>query len=564
MLFRIVICIFDTLIGLFNTKLKYFKQILVYFVFLSFNLHSQDTVFIKSLPIGKTVVNITSGNGELFIRSADSIYRWKNSALDFVSEAKLRYSWVKEDQGNFLFSHSATIPISRQVKRDGYKNLIPGTYNANISSERINNDLFVAYNGNLLQYLIREDFDLKLRGTSIRHIFSEPYHRVISTYSGIFIDTLWDKFVEIKLEGPLTTYSNGCFIKIMDRYFLCQDDLLEYDAYSKQLILRKADYNDVSFRNLFEFGGRTFAIMTFGFYQLNFDNYEFEQEFLHSKEITDYEVIGDNAYLSCKNGGVYVLDSSLHLRNICTQNGVNNICTLDNDLMLFTDNGLFKFDLNSGSLEQLTEQKELHSAVKFKNGLIYSGNRGLYWYSENESRTLINNTEFNKFALLTDKHYLYAGGVNGLYMITVADLELLLALSSNKINKHTQGSFWATYGVLIIVFLLIILLTIILFRKNKKSKLKAFSPAKITSESVKALITNNESIKSVEGVAQFFNTSVSQVNRRLKLENTTPLLCLKEVKKEIAIKMIEEENSIEEIAKRVGYSKRYIKEKLLK
>ena len=68
---------------------------------------------------------------------------------------------------------------------------------------------------------------------------------------------------------------------------------------------------------------------------------------------------------------------------------------------------------------------------------------------------------------------------------------------------------------------------------------------------------------SVQDIADNYDTSITQLNRLLKKENTIALTLLKSVKKNIAIEMYEEGKSLDEISKRVGYSIRFVREKLL-
>ena len=78
------------------------------------------------------------------------------------------------------------------------------------------------------------------------------------------------------------------------------------------------------------------------------------------------------------------------------------------------------------------------------------------------------------------------------------------------------------------------------------------------------LIEQNPKIKSVSDLAEHLDTSVIQLNRKLKKQNTTPLKVLQKVKKEICIEMFDRGVEISKISKRVGYSERYIKENFLK
>ena len=86
----------------------------------------------------------------------------------------------------------------------------------------------------------------------------------------------------------------------------------------------------------------------------------------------------------------------------------------------------------------------------------------------------------------------------------------------------------------------------------------------LDSEMIRNVVLNNPQILSVEHLAEHFKTSVVQLNRHLKKEELSGLNLLKSIKKEIALEMLKDGKSLEEISKRVGYSMRYVKAKLLK
>jgi transposase len=73
----------------------------------------------------------------------------------------------------------------------------------------------------------------------------------------------------------------------------------------------------------------------------------------------------------------------------------------------------------------------------------------------------------------------------------------------------------------------------------------------------------NPKIISVEAIAEYFETSTVQLNRVLKKYDTSGLAVLKSIKQDIVKEMIEQDKSLEEISKRVGYSINYIKRNLL-
>ena len=69
----------------------------------------------------------------------------------------------------------------------------------------------------------------------------------------------------------------------------------------------------------------------------------------------------------------------------------------------------------------------------------------------------------------------------------------------------------------------------------------------------------NENMVSVESIAAYFETSTVQLNRVLKKYNTSGLILLKDIKKDIIKEGVLKGMDLDMIATRVGYSVKYIK-----
>lgn len=552
----------------------FLKQFLVFFtlsLLLIVNAKSQDTNYVKSIETPFYVNNVTSDGKTLFIRSADSIYSWENSKLEFIASANSRYSWYNSTDSAIFFTHTAYIPKLYKINKNS-KYLVPGYFNGNITSTRVNDYIYISYNGKIIQYHIQSNIEHLFKGNSVRHIYMEPSGvRVISTYSGVFVDLKRNKINKNTFKNPKLKYSTGSFNKINNRYFLCQDDLLEFDSKNEKFIRRILTEGKPQFRQLFKFNGNVFSIMTKGFNMLNIENFEFDKYMLPNEKITGYQVIDSVAILSSRENGLFVFDTALNFKKLNVPVLINDIINYKKELLLCTDDGLYSLNIKTGNYKQITSEKYLHTIVKYKNGVIYSGDRGLYWFNGSKSVNIITE-EFNKLALYTNNKNLYAGSINGLFIIGETDLKLTLNENSDKIiykgvpKENTKFNF---YLIITLLFILIFgLFGFILLRKkhkNEKSDLIKIqnSREEITVSTVKLAIFQDESIKSVNDIALHFNTSISQVNRRLKLENTSPLECLKETKQKIITQMKQEGKSIEEMTKRVGYSKRFIRENFL-
>ena len=101
--------------------------------------------------------------------------------------------------------------------------------------------------------------------------------------------------------------------------------------------------------------------------------------------------------------------------------------------------------------------------------------------------------------------------------------------------------------------------------KIKKSIVEQrFIETQLSETYLKEIIMSKKNILSVSDLAEELKTSTVQLNRKLARSNISALNILKETKKEIALEMYKNGNSISSISKRVGYSERFIKENFLK
>jgi AraC-like DNA-binding protein len=541
---------------------------LVVFVLSTTHLLCQDTSFVRSLPIPDYVKNICSDGAGLFFRTKDSIYQWTDAGYVAILKGHKRYSWAKNENGQKVFVHSEDIPVNLRVEAVTPKTLLPGrNWNAKITEVRIAEKYFICMNGIVLEYIIRDSFYLKLKGHSIRHIYSEPNFRFVSTYSGLFIDTIWSNYGDLMLNDRLGSYSNGVFRKLNNRYYLCQDNLLEFNRDQQKLITLIISENQPRFRDIFEFSGRTIAIMTNGICELDSKHPKILRHLFPHVIFTGHVMANDALFLSTRSHGVFKLDHDLNVERFDTMEEINDISQYNEHLILCTDRGLYQVDYQGRNLQLVAPGEELHSAIVVAGILIYAGNFGLRWFDGNSSGILIDNIEFNKYALSFDEHNLYAGSINGLYVISMPELTMLtLNKSKNPIEESpdlVRGiHFWLP---LIFMSTLFILIGLNLYLSHSKLKEKSFkiNPT-ISALSIEKLMLEDESIKSVDDIARAFETSVSQINRKLKQEGQMPLGLLKKIKQQIVDQMIKDGKSIADIAKRVGYSKRYVREHFLK
>ncbi len=110
-----------------------------------------------------------------------------------------------------------------------------------------------------------------------------------------------------------------------------------------------------------------------------------------------------------------------------------------------------------------------------------------------------------------------------------------------------------------------ILIFVLLRRKYNKDK--AHLPIRIeyTEEFFYALLDKNPHILSLNDLSEELNVSLPTLHAKIKnISQLSPLQFLIQIKKKIALDLYHQGESMENIAKRTGYSVRYVKSKLLK
>ncbi|TXG34838.1 hypothetical protein [Seonamhaeicola maritimus] len=530
------------------------------FLFLCFKSSAQDTIFVRSLTTNGRVSNISTDNNYLFARIGDSIYKWDNGFIPFA-KGKLKYSSIAQGQDELIINHTEYLSKTDFVdlKAIGSR-LLPGRSKYDVTSVTIGDVFYLCYNGIILEYKINPYVEVFHPGVSIRHVYIEPGLRIISTYEGIFMDSIASRFNTNKLGS--VNYSSGELSKINSHYYLCQDHLLRYNEIEEKFERWIDTREEPKFRKLFIYEDKIYGLFENTFGQIDLEK-RVVTEYYSDAFFTDYEIFDGKLFLSSLDKGLFVFEpGEKKMTKINSISSINDLAQKENKLFLGTDNGLFQLNLEKGFLESIFEGISVIQVVFYNDDFIFTNNDGLTAYREGVFLPIIENVEFNRMALTVDDKFLYAGSVFGLYTIKSLNLKKFMETESIKVEDYKiQKEFNIFY--LVLVILIFISGAIYFGIKTTRSKQLEMQSSTIDVKSVVELVRKKKSILSVQDIADYYDTSITQLNRLLKKENTIALSLLKSVKKNIANEMYEDGKSLEEISKRVGYSIRFVREKLL-
>lgn len=511
----------------------------------------QDTLFVDRHNLPGSVRNVFNVGKDVVANTGDHLYKWNGTGWDQLS-IKFNKPYVFYADEYF---ESEFIPPKYVFDVKGLEKLIPEKSVNQATYAQATNSFFIATAGKLFEYEIYPHYRKLLSDCSIRDIYIEDSLKVISTYSGIFIND------SIRLEYP--AYSNGPLIKLGDDYVLCNDQVFIYHP--------PTEFVPVSFindpvlghvRNIVTLGDEVYYLFT-----LSIARYDSISGFkiIHSgQEYLDIEVIDNFLMFSTFEGRVYTYtpDSVIQLYDLGAP--INDIYKWNEWIYYSTDRGLYRINEDSNqSPELIYEHNNVVAVIMDVQGNLWiSTEFGLFIKPRNYENIIpvIPGVEFNREAILFANDTLYAGSVSGLYQVNIYSvMQGYIPVYLQQIRTSKNNSALTTILLLALQITLITLLVFVLIRKRKyKKTAESHTQLKeMTIEQFKLDLLNNK-ILSVKEMADHYNTNPVQLNRVFIKWGTSPGRFLRNVRVEIAADMIRSKDSLENIVKRTGFSAGYI------
>lgn len=543
--------------------------ILLLLIFLtSFHGFGQDTVFVNQYQFEEPVNNIDGDGKNLIVRSDNYLFQYKNGEFQKIAHpdfSKGRFSWLSQSADVEAIQTYATNVILKEkiITKNNIEPFLPGYFQDGMTSAKIGNRYFICYRGAILEYQIRNFYKVEHKSQSIRSIFMDDSVRVIASYSGVFIDSNFDKFNNIPLVGA--PYSNGEVNKIGKDIYVNVDFLGKYNGQSIMEVVRSHD--KFKFRKLIAYKGNAICLTDYSIGLIDLNSYQFKDTLLTSSSgFNDAEIVGNKLYVSSENGKLYELslDKMTLKSESISEKPIYDINACSDTLYISGQEGLFNFVPTNWSKTKLLDHPMVIQSLCLGNSILFTTYKGLFIYNDGKYYEIIKNVEFNKRALTIYDNYIYAGSIEGLFIIDwqLVKLDLIPGLSPMVINKPR-------YTLYIIGGLSVVLCVLAVFIYSQKKKQKELvniihKKDKISPEGIRTLMLENEKIISVEAIAEYYQTSVNQLGRVLKKYDTTPLNLIKDIKKEIVQDLINKNVPLSTIAIRVGYREAYVKANFMK
>lgn len=538
-------------------------------VFFSTLARGQDTVFVRSYELEEKINNIDGNGISLIVRTPNHLYRFENGEFIEIKDAKIagsRFTWLSPAQRNsksLITYNTNQAPEHKFLLKESFRNLMPGYYSNFVWQCQIGPKLYINHRGLLLEYEIFNFYSLQYKNKSTRHILQDDSIRIVSTYGGIFIDKK-EAYDSPPLPSPL--FSNGEACKIKGNYYLCTDDIYKLENGKFTIIWVRPNSNGIF--KLIELGEEIFYFSKLMTGRVDLSKGRQLDTILQVKEgISDAIVEDGRLFVSAFDGNIYEYKGKNQFNKINIGSPIYDIeSSRRNTLLLSCNNGINELNPKNYSKKQIIKHPNVIQSIDLDNLILFTTYEGLFALQDDKLYNVIERVEFNRKGLTSYVGTIYAGSIDGLFVIDELILRREYLPSLTPIQEIDIENNVPSI-ILYILLAISIIATAFYFRSRrakKKIELEFYKREKITPEKIKQIMIEDPSIVSVKLLAEKLNTSPVQLNRILHKYNTSGLELMKEIKKEIVFSMIDEKKSLQEISLRVGYSIPFIKREFLK
>jgi AraC-like DNA-binding protein len=194
--------------------------------------------------------------------------------------------------------------------------------------------------------------------------------------------------------------------------------------------------------------------------------------------------------------------------------------------------------------------------------LAIATDAGLFMYNTQfqQLSPLIANVEFNRRGLYLEDDRLYAGSINGLYILDGKRLEALAEMASRRVASTVLSKF--VMPLFVVISLIALSLAVLLYRSRRKLKqmdierMVADIP-EVTREEVERFIQENLALASLKSISEQFGTNNANIYTLLSPEK--PGAFINRLRMEQVQQMRKDRKSAREIAEQTGFSESYVR-----
>ena len=492
---------------------------------------------------------------EVFIGSSIGVLKWTPENLTLKDKSVLGNMKISSKKRNGYYYDNALINEINTSKKFNY--LLPAEYsNHEIPFASLDNYLLLVVNGKL--YLFNKlNYIKSLKGKSIRSI-SKNY---VGTYTGIYKNN--------KLQVDLPNYTNSYIREFGNEVIVNYDGILLKDSIrvtEHRGVIGNFEYDGIDLGyalDVFKFKNIYILFTTKGIWRTTFKNkptkiVEFEEvnrmDIENTPKFIDFIESNDKEPPRI----LFYAEKSLELLNLnnfettkikTILNGAKDIKRRNNSTYWIDKENLNTLDTNNQIISLLSNTYDFHTLYPINNNLIVlTSDLGLFKFNiQSKELTKVLDNEFNRLALYQKNDTLYIGGVDGLIKYSNKDI---IAFKPIKFNSSIDSLY-----VTITVLSSIIVILIILYFNKKTVKIEQNTPS--IEDQINDYITNNLSSVSVVAIQKEFNISYRQLSNIYKPFG--PGKKIQQLRTEKTLKMIAAGDNLNLISNTTGYSIGYIK-----
>ena len=517
----------------------------------------QDTNFVAKHSFSTPVRNVFTAENAVYVKTGDGLYKLEGDKWE-LQKMKFEKSYVFFNKG---FVEADYLPNSQIFNSEPMAYMIPLKSSLSASKAELDDRLFVSVGGALFEYSINNNYSHYYSAFSIRNIYLEKGFKLVSTYSGIFIND------SIKITDP--GHANGYFTKIRGKYYLSSDHLYEFNppATFTQIASGHNVFAGYS-RKLVEYRNEIYSLNT---KSVNKVDSSFELQPIHQGyEYYDMEIVGDKLLFCTQTGEVFAFDGQNVRLLLKLKTRIRDIYQFKNTVYLSSEEGLYTIEgLDPGTLNLFlkTPFTVMVMVDALRNTWISTEN-GLYLLPDRKKDPIlyIKDVEFNRAALTLYNDTIYAGSISGLYVIDCYHAVknfLPLYLNKKQTDITEKRKKWGLMSAGLFVLFAGLGFSYWSYKRRRASLViphKESTPALTLENIAEAIRTHN--IMTVEGLAEFYQTNTVQLNRQFKTFDTTPGKFMKTVKINYARELLKNKVPMEEVVSKLGYSASFIRKEL--
>lgn len=218
---------------------------------------------------------------------------------------------------------------------------------------------------------------------------------------------------------------------------------------------------------------------------------------------------------------------------------------------------------SDGSMKKLADLTKAHTLLSLGGTeFAIATDAGLFLYNStsNKLMELIRGVEFNRMGLSLRGDTLFAGSIDGQYVLDAKNLEPL-AEKMSKVTRR-QGLPGYLYGLLIGLVVLASALSYLLYRSRSRLKAimeesHAIVPPKATREDVETYIRENLAQASLKSISEKFQVTNATIYTLLAPEK--PGAFINRLRMEQVQRMRQEKKTAREISAVTGFSEYYVR-----